>query len=129
LEHLAPGPGRCSKTNRVLADDGQLFVYTRSEEWMARRRCTARQSLARGLERLGLLDLRQEQLHIRPRESLVDHDDLAEVVREWLRIGASRATPIIGSFVEHPGSDGGTPARARATGPLASSWTRSRPPG
>ena len=60
--------------------------------------------LARGLERLGLLDLRQERLrksdHVNP---LADHDDLSRVAAEsGFRIERiTYYTPVVGAFVEN----------------------------
>ena len=67
-----------AEANRVLADDGALFVYThvRKNGWIAGGTRFVNR-VARWCERLGLLDLRQERLrksdHLNP---LADHDDL-----------------------------------------------------
>ena len=73
LEHLSPEALRAMLTeaNRVLATGGALFVYTHVRKnapiaaglrWINR--------LARGLERIGLIDMRQERLrksdHLNP---------------------------------------------------------------
>lgn len=93
------------EANRVLADDGALFVYThvRKNGWVAvGTRLVNR--FAAFCERLGLLDLGQERLrksdHVNP---LVDHDDLARVAAEsGFRIErVTYYTPIIGAFVEN----------------------------
>jgi SAM-dependent methyltransferase len=107
LEHLSrPALVEMLKeANRVLANGGALFVYThvRKNGWLAGGvRFVNR--LARSLERLGLLDLRQERLrksdHVNP---LMDHDDLSRVARECgfhiERI--TYYTPIVGAFVEN----------------------------
>jgi SAM-dependent methyltransferase len=107
LEHLSrPALVEMLKeANRVLADEGALFVYThvRKNGWIAGGvRFVNR--FARILERLGLLDLKQERLrksdHVNP---LLDHDDLARVARECgFRIERiTYYTPIIGAFVEN----------------------------
>ncbi len=90
---------------RVLAPGGALFIYShvRKNSWIAGGvRLVNR--LAAGLERLGLLDLRQEKLrksdHLNP---LADHDDLAAFAR---RAGftverVTYYTPIVGALVEN----------------------------
>jgi hypothetical protein len=93
------------EANRVLADDGALFVYThvRKNGGIAvGTRLVNR--FAAFCERLGLLDLGQERLrksdHLNP---LVDHDDLARVAAECgFRIErVTYYTPLIGAFVEN----------------------------
>ncbi len=84
LEHLSPEAlrGMLTEANRVLAPGGSLFVYTHVRKnapiavglrWINR--------AARGLERLGLIDMRQERLrksdHLNP---LADVPDLERVV-------------------------------------------------
>lgn len=107
LEHLSrPALEEMLKeANRVLADDGALFVYThvRKNGWIAGGvRLVNR--FARLCERMGLVDLRQERLrksdHLNP---LADHDDLARVASECgFRIERiTYYTPIIGAFVEN----------------------------
>jgi SAM-dependent methyltransferase len=107
LEHLSRPAliEMLSQANRVLAPGGGLFVYThvRKNGWPAVGvRMVNR--LARVLERLGLLDLRQERLrksdHVNP---LADHDDLARVAEEsGFRIERiTYYTPVVGAFVEN----------------------------
>ena len=107
LEHLSRPAliEMLKEANRVLSDDGALFVYThvRKNGWPAVGvRMVNR--LARTLERLGLLDLRQERLrksdHVNP---LSDHDDLARVAAEsGFRIERiTYYTPVVGAFVEN----------------------------
>jgi SAM-dependent methyltransferase len=107
LEHLSrPALAEMLReANRVLANDGVLFVYThvrKNGPLGAGVRLV--NHLARGLERLGLLDLGQERLrksdHVNP---LVDHDDLARAAAECgFRIERiTYYTPILGSFIEN----------------------------
>ena len=107
LEHLSRPAliEMLREANRVLADDGALFVYThvRKNGWPALGvRLINR--FARLCERMGLLDLRQERLrksdHLNP---LIDHDDLARVVADCgFRVErVTYYTPIIGAFVEN----------------------------
>lgn len=107
LEHLSLDAlrGMLTEANRVLGDGGALFVYThvRKNGWPAVGVRTANR-LARGLERLGLLDLRLERLrksdHVNP---LSDHDQLTRVAAECgfeiERI--TYYTPVAGAFVEN----------------------------
>jgi hypothetical protein len=89
----------------VLAPGGGLFVYTHVRKnapiavglrWI--------NTLARGLERIGLIDMRQERLrksdHLNP---LADVPDLERVARDCgFRIGRiTFYTPIVGGFVEN----------------------------
>jgi SAM-dependent methyltransferase len=107
LEHLSPEAlrGMLAEAARVLAPGGQLFVYThvrknapiaRGLRWI--------NALARLLERIGLVDMRQERLrksdHLNP---LADIPDLERVAREaGFRIARIRFyTPIVGGFVEN----------------------------
>jgi SAM-dependent methyltransferase len=107
LEHLSPDALRAmlAEANRVLANGGQLFVYTHVRKnapiasglrWINR--------LARGLERVGLIDMRQERLrksdHLNP---LADIPDLERVARACgFRIARiTFYTPIVGGFVEN----------------------------
>ncbi len=107
LEHLSPDALRAMlrEANRVLAPGGALFVYTHVRKnapvavglrWINR--------LARGLERIGLIDMRQERLrksdHLNP---LVDIPDLEQVTRACgFRIGQiTFYTPLVGGFVEN----------------------------
>ena len=107
LEHLSPEALRAMLTeaNRVLAPGGELFVYTHVRKnaaiaaglrWINK--------LAKGLERIGLIDMRQERLrksdHLNP---LADVPDLERVARDCgFRIGRiTFYTPIVGGFVEN----------------------------
>ena len=107
LEHLSPGALRemLAEANRVLADGGQLFMYThvRKNGWIAKGvRLVNR--LARACERIGLIDLRQERLrksdHLNP---LADYDDLAGVLAQsGFRLERiTYYTPIVGALVEN----------------------------
>jgi SAM-dependent methyltransferase len=107
LEHLSPDAlrGMLGEASRVLAPGGALFVYTHVRKnapvavglrWI--------NALARQLERLGLIDMRQERLrksdHLNP---LRDIPELREVAREaGFSIARIRYyTPIVGGFVEN----------------------------
>jgi SAM-dependent methyltransferase len=107
LEHLSPEALRdmLREAARVLAPGGTLFVYTHVRKnapiaaglkWI--------NALARRLERVGLIDLRQERLrksdHLNP---LMDIPDLRRVADETgFRIKRIRYyTPIVGGFVEN----------------------------
>ena len=107
LEHLSPDAlrGMLSEAARVLAPGGALFVYSHVRKnapialglrWI--------NGLARQLERLGLIDMRQERLrksdHLNP---LRDVPELEQVAREsGFRIARIRFyTPIVGGFVEN----------------------------
>jgi SAM-dependent methyltransferase len=107
LEHLSPEAlkGMLREANRILVPGGHLFVYTHVRKnapiaaglrWINR--------LARGLERVGLIDMRQERLrksdHLNP---LTDVPDLERVVQDCgFRIGRiTFYTPIVGGFVEN----------------------------
>jgi SAM-dependent methyltransferase len=107
LEHLSRDAlvGMLSEANRVLAPGGALFVYTHVRKnaaiaaglrWI--------NALARGLERMGLIDMRQERLrksdHLNP---LADVPDLERVAHECgFRIDRiTFYTPIVGGFVEN----------------------------
>jgi SAM-dependent methyltransferase len=107
LEHLSPDALRAmlAEANRVLAPGGALFVYTHVRKnapiaaglrWI--------NSLARGLERMGLIDMQQERLrksdHLNP---LADVPDLERVTRDsGFRIERiTFYTPIVGGFVEN----------------------------
>ena len=90
---------------RVVRPGGQVFVYAhvRRTSRLARgRRGITR--LAHGLERLGLIDLRQERLrkadHLNP---LADVPDLEQMVASaGFRIARIRYyTPLVGAFVEN----------------------------
>jgi SAM-dependent methyltransferase len=107
LEHLSPEAlaAMLAEANRVLAPGGTLFVYTHVRKnapiaaglrWI--------NNLARGLEGIGLIDLRQERLrksdHLNP---LRDIPELEAVARQaGFRIARIRYyTPIVGGFVEN----------------------------
>ena len=107
LEHLSPQAlhDMLSEANRVLADNGSLFVYThvRKNGPLAKGvRFVNR--LADGLDRIGWLDLRTERLrksdHLNP---VADHDELRRVAAaagfDVERI--TYYTPIVGAFVEN----------------------------
>jgi SAM-dependent methyltransferase len=107
LEHLSPGALRemLAEANRVLAEGGQLFVYThvRKNGWIAKGVRLVNQ-FARACEQIGLIDLRQERLrksdHLNP---LTDHDDLARVLAQsGFRLERiTYYTPIVGALVEN----------------------------
>jgi SAM-dependent methyltransferase len=107
LEHLSPDAlkGMLTEANRVLAPGGTLFVYTHVRK-NARVAAGLRwiNKLARGLERLGLIDMRQERLrksdHLNP---LADVPDLERVVRACgFRIARiTFYTPLVGGFAEN----------------------------
>ena len=107
LEHLSPDAlaAMLKETARVLKPGGSLFVYTHVRKnapiaaglkWI--------NALARRLEKMDLIDLRQERLrksdHLNP---LRDVPHLEEVVRAaGFRIGKIRYyTPLVGGFVEN----------------------------
>ena len=107
LEHLSPEAlrGMLAEASRVLAPGGGLFVYTHVRKnariaiglrWINR--------LARQLDRVGLVDLRQEHLrksdHLNP---LRDIPELEQVARDaGFRIARIRYyTPLVGGFVEN----------------------------
>lgn len=107
LEHLSPDAlrGMLAEASRVLAPGGGLFVYTHVRKnapiaaglrWI--------NTLARQLDRVRLIDLRQEHLrksdHLNP---LRDIPELEQVAREaGFRIARIRYyTPIVGGFVEN----------------------------
>lgn len=107
LEHLSPEAlrGMLAEANRILAPGGQLFVYTHVRQnasiatglrWI--------NAAARGLERAGLIDMRQERLrksdHVNP---LRDIPELEEVVQQ-AGFGIRRITyytPLVGGFIEN----------------------------
>lgn len=107
LEHLSPEALRAmlAEASRVLAPGGALFVYSHVRKnapiaiglrWI--------NALARQLERLGLIDLRQEHLrksdHLNP---LRDIPELEQVAHDaGFRIGRIRYyTPLVGGVVEN----------------------------
>lgn len=107
LEHLSPEAlrGMLAETNRVLVPGGALFVYTHVRKnapiavglrWI--------NALARQLERIGLIDMRQERLrksdHLNP---LRDIPELEQVARDTgFAVARIRYyTPIVGGFVEN----------------------------
>ncbi len=107
LEHLSPDALRAmlGEAARVIAPGGQLFVYTHVRKnapiaaglrWI--------NALARQLEKVGLIDMRQERLrksdHLNP---LADIPELHRVARETgFRVARIRYyTPIVGGFVEN----------------------------
>lgn len=90
---------------RVMRPGGHVFAYShvRKNSWLAGG-LRAVNALARRLERVGLIDLRQERLrksdHLNP---LADIPDLERVVgHAGFRIARIRYyTPLIGAFVEN----------------------------
>jgi ubiquinone/menaquinone biosynthesis C-methylase UbiE len=107
LEHLSPSAlgAMLGEAARVLEPGGKLFVYSHVRKnsrlaWGLR----AINQLARGLERIGLIDLAQERLrkadHLNP---LADIPELHRVVGAagfrvaWIRY----YTPIVGGFIEN----------------------------
>jgi SAM-dependent methyltransferase len=107
LEHLSPEAlrGMLTEAARVLAPGGALFVYSHVRKnapiamglrWI--------NGLARQLERVGLIDMRQERLrksdHLNP---LRDVPELEQVARAaGFRIARIRFyTPLVGGFVEN----------------------------
>jgi SAM-dependent methyltransferase len=107
LEHLSPEAldAMLAEAARVLVPGGALFVYShvRRNAPIARG-LRAINALARGLERVGLIDMTQERLrksdHLNP---LRDVPHLEAVVdRAGFRIARIRYyTPIVGGFVEN----------------------------
>lgn len=107
LEHLSPEAldGMLREAGRVLAPGGTLFVYShvRKNAPIARG-LRAINALARGLERVGLIDMTQERLrksdHLNP---LRDVPHLRAVVaRAGFRIARIEYyTPLVGGFVEN----------------------------
>jgi hypothetical protein len=107
LEHLSKPAliEMLTEANRVLADDGALFVYThvRKNGWVAGGTRMVNR-FAAFCERRGLLDLGQERLrksdHVNP---LADHDDLTRVAAEcgFAIERVTYYTPVVGAFVEN----------------------------
>jgi SAM-dependent methyltransferase len=107
LEHLSPDAlaAMLAEANRILKPGGSLFIYTdvrKNAPIAAGLRGINR--LARGLERVGLIDMRQERLrksdHLNP---LADVPHLEQVVAAaGFRIGRiTFYTPLVGGFVEN----------------------------
>jgi len=107
FEHLSPQAlsDVLAEAHRVLAPGGALFVYShvRKNGWIAKG-VRVVNALARVVERVGLLDLRQERLrksdHLNP---IADHDELRAVAAnagfEIERL--TYYTPILGSLIEN----------------------------
>jgi SAM-dependent methyltransferase len=138
LEHLSPEAlrGMLCEANRILEPGGTLFVYTHVRKnapiaaglrWI--------NAAARGLERAGLIDMRQERLrksdHLNPLRDIPELEQ--SVAQAGFRIARiTYYTPIVGGFVENIlvrvveramarraakrlGTDGRTDAHADAT--------------
>jgi SAM-dependent methyltransferase len=107
LEHLSPEAldAMLAEAARVLAPGGVLFVYSHVRKNAAiAKGLRAINALARGLERVGLIDMTQERLrksdHVNPLHD-VPHLE-AVVARAGFRIARIRYyTPIVGGFVEN----------------------------
>jgi SAM-dependent methyltransferase len=107
LEHLSPEAlrGMLAEANRVLEPGGSLFVYSHVRKnapvaaglrWI--------NAAARGLERAGLLDMRQERLrksdHLNPIRDIPELEAFA--ADAGFRIARiTYYTPIVGGFVEN----------------------------
>lgn len=107
VEHLSKDglAAVLAEVARVTAPGGHVFVYShvRKNSWLAGG-LKGINAMARGLERIGLIDLAQERLrksdHLNP---LADVPDLeATVGAAGFRIARIRYyTPLIGAFVEN----------------------------
>jgi SAM-dependent methyltransferase len=107
LEHLSPDALRSmlAEANRVLEPGGRLFVYTHVRKnasiavglrWI--------NAFARGLERVGLIDMRQERLrksdHLNPLRDIPELEAVA--AQAGFRVARiTYYTPIVGGFVEN----------------------------
>ena len=107
LEHLSPEAlrGMLGEASRVLAPGGALFIYTHVRKnapiaiglrWI--------NALARQLERMDLIDLRQEHLrksdHLNPLRNIPELEQVARAA--GFRIARIRYyTPLVGGFVEN----------------------------
>ena len=107
LEHLSPEAlrGMLTEAARVIGPGGTLFVYTHVRKNAAiARGLRWINALARRLERMGLIDMRQERLrksdHLNP---LADIPQLRRVAAETgFRVKRIRYyTPLVGGFVEN----------------------------
>ena len=107
FEHLSREAlaGVLAEIARVVRPGGQVFAYShvRRNSWLAGG-LRAINRLARFLERLGLVDLRQERLrksdHLNPLEDIADLERF--VGAAGFRIARIRYyTPLIGAFVEN----------------------------
>ncbi len=109
LEHLSPEAlrGMLAEAGRVLAPGGALFVYSHVRKnapiaaglrWI--------NALARRLEKLGLIDMRQERLrksdHLNPLRDIPELEAVAQGA--GFRVARIRYyTPIVGGLVENIG--------------------------
>ena len=107
LEHLSPEALRAmlGEANRVLTPGGQLFVYShvRKNAPIARG-LRAINAFARVLERIGLIDMRQERLrksdHLNPLRDVPELEAVAAAA--GFRIARiAYYTPIVGGLVEN----------------------------
>jgi SAM-dependent methyltransferase len=107
LEHLSPDAldAMLAEAARVLAPGGVLFVYShvRKNAPIARG-LRAINALARGLERMGLIDMTQERLrksdHVNPLQDVPHLEAVAG--RAGFRLARIRYyTPLVGGFVEN----------------------------